>query len=454
MPITFESIQDPYGLRSASGALAQAMMQKNLLERQEQSLIAQEKRAEERQVALDARSQALKKQYGSILGPALTSAMDSSLSMSERLAPLQQYVSATGDTSVLPLLKEIGKEARVGQLFQSLGLSLPGTNARDFSGPVTPQIGEIGNQQPSTNPVTGTIAFPSPDQKEGAFASLAALPDDALLALSLDPSTRPIAETVLKMKSANQVETNAKNAQFQEERKYHERGAKQTEERATKLRASLPKKKMALNFAKDAVLSGDVGRFSLANLAERTGIKELQTAKGSQLITAGKENLIGNLSNVSAKAQNQWLEQRFATMFPEIGKSKWANLTTEAMLEADTEIDEVYLKNYDQIAQEDMQKYNFVRRDIDQRVEAASQAEQKDIMQKASYKTRQIYEAEQGTSKMIDNYQKPVPKGTPLTPEMAKIFYEKYNRDAKKAIENAEKLGYFIPTQDEAKRWQ
>jgi hypothetical protein len=184
------------------------------------------------------------------------------------------------------------------------------------------------------------------------------------------------------------------------------------------------------------------------------GIRELQTAQGAKLVTAGKEFLIGNLSKVSAKAQNQWLEQRFNSMFPEIGKSQTANETIDAMLNAEIKMNEAWLSNYDRLEKEDMEKEGFVRRDISQRAHAASQSQYDQIMNETSYKTRQIYEQEKGVKWLQQNVLKKVPKGTFLTPLSAKIMKDHFGGDVQKAIENAKKLGYKIPTKEEATEWQ
>lgn len=246
-------------------------------------------------------------------------------------------------------------------------------------------------------------------------------------------------------------ENNLKN--FYKDRSYHGEEAKKAKDKVSKLQENLPKTKMALDMALDAVKSKEVGAFSLNNLSERLGIDELKTAKGVQLITAGKENLIGNLSSVSARAQNLWIEQRFSSMFPKIGQSEESNETIESMLRANYELDELYVKKFNELAEEDEKKFGYIKGDIDRRVNSSIKPEQEKILKKVSFNTRMIYEREKGADWMRDQVNKKPTPGTVLTPQMVKIMAEHFKGDLKKVLNHAEKLGYEIPTESEYREW-
>lgn len=241
---------------------------------------------------------------------------------------------------------------------------------------------------------------------------------------------------------------------FNEEREFHAKGTQKTFENIQKLRTALPKKESALALAKDAIASGEVGPFSLNNLAQRMGIPEFNTAKGAQLVFAGKENLIGNLSQVAAKAQNQWIEQRFSTMFPQIGQTKEANESVATMLESELKMDQAYLQAFDEIEKQDMEKFGYVKSDIDRRAREQAHNREKEIINESSYKLREIYEREKGVSELSKNVNQKVVKGTPLTLQNAKVFALKFKGDFDKAIEHAKKMGYRIPTNEEVEQWQ
>ncbi|CAB4121570.1 hypothetical protein UFOVP1357_53 [uncultured Caudovirales phage] len=236
-----------------------------------------------------------------------------------------------------------------------------------------------------------------------------------------------------------------------EERKFHTTYSAKQEEEANKLRDSIPKKENALNFARDAVESGNMGTFSLDYLADLTGKDVFRTAKGAQLLTAGKENLLSNMSRVSARAQNQWFEQRLASMFPKIGQSKEANLTVQEMLEGEVALDSAYLKEFDRISEEDEGRYGYVRKDASKRAHNAIKPLEKEVFNRSSYRMRELEEQEMGAKKLNSKVESPVPRGTPLTLANMNILYKKYGD---KAIEKAEKLGYRVPTREEFELYQ
>lgn len=440
MPITFESIKDPWGIGAAGSALAEGLRTRFENQRadkkeelQNQRQIDMEKRKIEQQ-------EALKQKYGALLGPALAVAQDQNQPMPKRLGALQQYISETGDTSVMPMMKELSKEGRTSSVLAAAGLGQPG------QAPVNPmEPRSAGESAEAPAMMQGQPA----GQPAAPARGLKDLSEDQLISLlqSGDPVVTSTVESEFKRRDMDQ-------RKFQEERKYHERGTKNAEEEVRKLRSSIPRQKMALSLAKDSIDSGEVGIFSLNNLAEKTGFKELQTAKGAQLVTAMKENLLSSLSRMAAKGQNIWMEQRIASMAPEIGKSQEANQTTYEMLQAEVEMNDAYLKNYSELEKQDIDKYTYVKRDIDKRAREMTDKDDAAILQKTSFKLRQIYESEKGSEWMLKNALKPVPKGTILTPQMAVIMSKKYDGDFKKAIENAKKLGYDIPTRDEVLKWQ
>ena len=341
-----------------------------------------------------------------------------------------------------PLIKQRAKTAGSEQLLRSI---LPGYAPASGGGPQEQggqsALGQVMQPQQVGQPQQG-------QQQQQAF-DITQVPENSLvqLASSPYPEHQNLAQAELKRRENE-------HKKFTEDRKFHAKGAEKTEERVSGMRESIPKKKMALNLARDAVQSGEVGILSLANLAERTGAREFQTAKGAQLVTAGKENLLSNMSRVSAKGQNQWFEQRLNSMFPQIGQSMEANETIDAMLQGELEMDEAYLRAYNELAKQDEDNFGYKRNDLDQRTHEIVDDLYDDIMKKTSYKMREIYEREKGISWMKENVMKKVPNGTPLTPQMAKVLSNKYGGNYAQAIENAKRLGYQIPTKEEFAQWQ
>lgn len=415
MAIVFQSQQDPWGLSALGSAFGQGFQKTKLLQEQERQKIAGEEREQQKKIAT-----------GSLLADALKIASDPNQTNEARSAALQQFITQTGDTSVVPMLKDLGKDISREKILDRFGLGLN------------------KNQQPQNQSQIENTQQNAPAQR-----TIKDLNEDELIGLagSGDQTIKSIVDSEFKRRDLV-------NKQFNEDRKFHERGAKQSIESVRNLRMSLPKKEFAARLARDAILSDEVGAFSWNNLSEIFGRKEFLSAKGAQLVAASKENLFSNISKVSAKAQNQWLEQRMASQFPEIGKSKEANLTMDAILQGEIDMDKAYVDAFTRLQNEDLQKYGYERKDIDARAEKEVEPIYQKIMDRTSYLTRQQYEAEKGVKFIEDNIMKKVPRGTMFTPMTAKIMAKQYNGDFKKAVENAKKLGYTIPTVEEVKSWQ
>ncbi len=235
-------------------------------------------------------------------------------------------------------------------------------------------------------------------------------------------------------------------SEYEGERAYHTQFSKESEKEAEGIRSNLGKKEMSLNLSRDAVESGEVGSMSLANLAQRLGVPEFQTMKGAQLETAIKENLLSNMSRVSAKGQNIWFEKRLNSMMAQIGKSEEANLAAQEILEGEVAMDKAYLNNFDRLSEEDMKNYGFVKKDVSRRAHEAASHQEKDIFKRTSYRLRELEEQEKGLKSLKEKIGKPVSKNTPLTLSMAKLYKDKFGKEA---LNVAKENGYYIPTLEE-----
>lgn len=111
MPITFQSIEDPLGIRGAGSVLGQALAQRNLEQLQNQRQLDLEKRTESRDIRKEQRALDLAKSRGGALSETLKIAYDSSLPFIQRAGALSEYISRTGDREGGgSILKELIKE--------------------------------------------------------------------------------------------------------------------------------------------------------------------------------------------------------------------------------------------------------------------------------------------------------------------------------------------------------
>jgi hypothetical protein len=244
----------------------------------------------------------------------------------------------------------------------------------------------------------------------------------------------------------NRENKTAENKKFETERAYHTQFSKKAEEEVEATRSNLSKKEMSLNLSRDAVESGEVGAFSLANLAQRLNLPEWQTMKGAQLETAIKENLLSNMTRVSAKGQNLWFDKKLNSMMAQIGKSEEANLAAQEILEGEVAMDRAYVENFDRLAEEDMKQHQFVKKDVSRRAHDAAKSSEKQIFKRTNYRLKELEEQEKGLKSVQAQVGKNVDPGTPLTMAMAKLYKNKFGDEA---IKVAKKNGYYIPTIEE-----
>jgi hypothetical protein len=268
-----------------------------------------------------------------------------------------------------------------------------------------------------------------------------------------DPDLARIAKNEMDVRNQEFQKKQVEQKQFNEERKYHTAQSKPVLDKVFKLRDAVPKKQMALAMARDAVESNEVGALSLNNIAERFNLPELKTAKGAQLVAAGKENLLSNVSRITGQ-KNKWIEQQIASVFPRIGQSREANLIFSELLEAENALDQAYIDSYDTLSKEDKQQFGYVRDDIGDRIAERIKDTEKKIEDRLTYRTRELYEQEKGVINLRKDINKKPPKGTYLTPLNAKLMLDKFNGDKEKVYDYANKLGYVIPSFEDIQEWQ
>ncbi len=148
--------------------------------------------------------------------------------------------------------------------------------------------------------------------------------------------------------------------------------------RADERAEGITQKEGSLSLMQNAVQEGNLGFFSLNNLAEVTGIEGLRDPKGAQFISASKEYFLGSLKRAGARP-NQWIEQQIQKMLPKIGRNEKANQTVIETLKTELVIENAQLDIIDRLAQEDEEKFGYIKGNIGQRArkELKSFADQK-----------------------------------------------------------------------------
>lgn len=349
-----------------------------------------------------------------------------------------------------PMLEQGVKAERDRALLQDLGLlpKQPSVVGGGVMQPVAP-----GQEQPQGfqgQPGEQMPGVPqAPGQQQEAPEPIANWSEEKLVLAQ--------ASNVPALKSVADAEFKRRDLELKRdlsERDYQSKFATKIVEKESNLRKKVRDKELASVMARDAIESDEVGALSLSNLGRRLGIRELETARGAQLTQAAKINLVGNLADVSARAQNLWMEKMMSEAFALVGRDKNANLMAMELFDTEKDLNKAWLDVSDEVKQADRQKYGHVKwESLDERVSKEVVDRENEIMDKASFKTRQIFETSKGEQWMIENVNRKVPTGTYLTPKMAAAFQYVY-KDPRTAVANAKKLGYRLPKDKERLRWQ
>lgn len=321
-------------------------------------------------------------------------------------------------------------------------------NATALNTQGVPQMGNVPQATPQVMPQQRQISL---EQEAEAYENAAQ--QAAML------GNHPVA--VQYANKANQIRKDARESAkmqrdvFESERDYAAKETESFRKNLQGLRESLPVKEQALQLARQALASKDVGIFSGSNLARITGIPAFESAAGAGLNLAAKEFLVGNLSQVSARAQNRWLEQVMSTAFPRAGQSQEANETVMEGVQASYDLAKAKLDISNALEEQDRATLGYVGKDIDSRVEKALQPKAKEILDRLSYRTRVYWEKEKGDRGLSKIANQKVPNGTPLTRQMYQVLYRKTDpklpteEREEKAIERAKMLGYKIYNNDQ-----
>ena len=147
----------------------------------------------------------------------------------------------------------------------------------------------------------------------------------------------------------------------------HSRISEEVLKQAAKTAADLIPKQAAAASMKYAIENRDLSFFSRDNLADITGIEAFRSPEGAVFKFAAKVYFLGSLRKAGARP-NQWIEQHIAKMFPLIGRSREANLTVLAAMNAGLDVDKKDVELTDELADASEAKYGFVHRNLGSQV--------------------------------------------------------------------------------------
>jgi len=184
-------------------------------------------------------------------------------------------------------------------------------------------------------------------------------------------------------------------------------------------RKNIPLQEQAIEDIENA--SPDVG--ALDFIADVTGFEPLRSSSGAKLKTAIKDFFLSDLTRAGARP-NMWIEQQLADALPKIGRSKEANLITAAGMRFKVDLAKKRIETIDNLAEQDREKFGYVRGDIDSR---ASKEMKKFVIDRQ----KKLKEDIEGIKSKKE-----------LSVDIVDRYLEKSDNDFEKAAEMAKKDGY------------
>lgn len=434
-------LQDPSGLAQgitgASSALSQALQTLGTRKFDK----AQKQQEFDRQRSLEEEKR-LRQQKGGTILQGLLSQLGPNASIQDVQGVMAKAIEQGVDPAVVqnfatqyaPLIKEEARTQGAQTFFQQLfGGGLPGAQ---------------GGTQQQPSQIEGFEESTGPQGTQAAGFDFSSIPEDKLVAASAAPypEIANLAKTELQRRDLAQK-------RFEGNRKYESEISTPFLKKVDETRDAVRQKESAVDLMKNAIEEGNLGFFSKDNLANFLGRfgEGLRTAKGAQLLNAQKEFLLGNIQRAGSRP-NQWIEQQISQMLARVGRSDEANLTVTEALQAETDIERKKIQVTDDLAEKYRKELGYVPANIGAMVDKQLKPYADEIQNRLAYKLRELYEKEQGLDKIAKSTKK-VPTGTPLTLGAAQEFVKKY-KTVDKALENARKLGYSIPTKEEWQRYQ
>lgn len=212
-------------------------------------------------------------------------------------------------------------------------------------------------------------------------------------------------------------------------------------------RAGIRGREQGLNNAERAIKYAD-SRMLGDLFAKWTGLDFFSTLHGSQLQTAMKEHLIGNVSKFGARP-NMYIEQQVSQMGPRFGLTPEANQSIIELLRNGVDVEKFHNKVWDETSKYYLDKIGFVPREAIEYVDRRTADYQNEKNDELAMKLREIEEKAMPESEL--NSLRMVPEGTPLTEKKAEIIssHPSINNDPVKFYKVLKRLHYKLPPEVE-----
>lgn len=235
--------------------------------------------------------------------------------------------------------------------------------------------------------------------------------------------------------------------EFKGNREYHSKRSDPVVQDAQNVLKNYPIKKGLFDQQRRDIASGNVEGFPQF-MADKLNLEIYRNPEASRFKNISKNRFIEGLSELGGAGArpNQFIEQQLTQAQPAIGRSRLAN---ETVLDLEEFIEDMKVqrsKYIEQLADEDVEKYGYVKSNIAPRADKMMQSYAEKRQDEMAYDIRKRTEDEMDNAAFTrEIVAKQVAPDTPLTIRAARVLMLKNNYDEKKATDEARRLGYKIP---------
>ncbi len=313
-------------------------------------------------------------------------------------------------------------------------------------------LGDQGDQgspdQPPSSEEDGSINKPPNILDSDRPSRKKPIPDSAIAKISL---VHPALAHELREqnKSAMKEEQHRQETgekKFEADRAFHSKYSDPILADASKVLQEAPTKRALLDQQRRDIASGETSGL-IPYLVEKTGIEAWRNPESARFKTIGKQRFIEGLNSIGGGARpNQFIEQQLIGAQAALGRDPEANQTILDLEEFIDDMKTQRSKYVRQLAEEDQEKYGYVRRDIDSRADKLMEDYADNRQDQMAYTIRKRKEDNLSDEQLArDITSGKVAADTPLTLRAARVLMIKNNDDADKAYAEAKRLGFKIP---------
>lgn len=264
--------------------------------------------------------------------------------------------------------------------------------------------------------------------------------------LSLTAHNPALGKELREQKNESRREKERDQTSFQKEREYHTQFTKPILESANKTLESLPAKKGLSRQWKQDIASKNtsgLGQF----LVDKTGAEFWRDPAAARAKAASKHYFVESLQTLSPGTRpNQFIEQQLQSAQPAIGRDVESGLTVMEMSDFLDDLQEEKAKTVLKLAEEDMEKHGYERKDIGTRAQKEMQNYVEKRQNEMAFNIRKIHEDQLDDRQLADEISfGKIPPGAPLTPRAAAMLMIKNNDNVDAAIKEAKSLGFELP---------